>query len=672
MSVPLTDRFLLGQWQVHASENCIVRGDERVQLEPRVMDLLVFLCRHPDETLGRDEILESVWGSIHHSDSVIARAVSLLRQHLNDDARNPAYIRTIPSRGYRLIARVQPLADDRPASSAENTGADVALAQAARASEGSDASVRAADARRFVWPPYALATLVLLVIAGIWWQQRSPDRHPDPDTKPSSTLAQLKTIAITRLVDQGVPDEHRYLVHDTHEAIASALLRRGSHRVLMLPEPNRPDIRSDAQAYMTLAEKAGADAVLTGLAVENASRINVELRLVVPGSNELLWSINLEQRSASEQSFRDGLVTAVVTSLGTALDAPSVNALRDSPVDPAAYRLQSQARWFVQQRSVESVRKAHELFRQAVEQDPAYADAFSGLALSFIQQVQYTGMPADTAFAQAMAAAERALELYPDHSEAITAKALVLALRDWNFDAAMPLLLRALELDPGNFAARQHLAEMQAMTGQYDAALDNIDRALVIKPYSALLLAVKGLILTHAERYPEALAVLKQAELLVPGFGWHYNYWAYALERTGRPDEAARLRSAHHSFLASLDDNERRALQAGIGTEGPDVVWRAIANHAEPYRRSGLPVYRCYDMEQLAARGHDDEALARLDAVLADRGEAFLTLQVSPALDHLRDLPAYRALMQKHGVPGGGFRPASMADASRATATAGD
>ena len=121
MSDPASNRFQLGDWQVHASENCIIRGEERVSLEPRVMDLLVFLSRHPEQTLGKDEILQSVWGSLHHSDSVIARAISLLRQHLHDDARNPAYIRTIPSRGYRLIAPVTPLVDGRPTAPIERS-----------------------------------------------------------------------------------------------------------------------------------------------------------------------------------------------------------------------------------------------------------------------------------------------------------------------------------------------------------------------------------------------------------------------------------------------------------------------------------------------------------------------------------------------------------------------
>ncbi|MCB1572089.1 MAG: hypothetical protein KDI72_13890, partial [Xanthomonadales bacterium] len=200
-----------------------------------------------------------------------------------------------------------------------------------------------------------------------------------------------------------------------------------------------------------------------------------------------------------------------------------------------------------------------------------------------------------------------------------------------------------------------HLAEMLAVTRQYDAAVESIDRALAIKPYSALLLAVKALILTHAERYPEALDTLRQADLLAPDFSWHTVYGSYALERTGKPIEAAQLRARHHSFLAKLDAPEQQALQDAIASEGPSALWRAIGEHAAPYLKIGLPVYRFYDLEQLAARGQDDEALALLEDILEARGEAFLMLQVSPALDHLRALPAYTAMMRKYGVPGGGW-----------------
>ncbi|MCB1576226.1 MAG: winged helix-turn-helix domain-containing protein, partial [Xanthomonadales bacterium] len=438
MSDPASNRFQLGDWQVHASENCIIRGEERVSLEPRVMDLLVYLSRHPEQTLGKDEILQSVWGSLHHSDSVIARAISLLRQHLHDDARNPAYIRTIPSRGYRLIAPVTPLVDGRPTAPIERseTPRPVGAAPAhdpERSASATDAS--ASRPKRPYW--IAAAALVVFVAAAALWPRHDP--VSPKSVAPATALAGLDRIAIAPLRDTAVPDEHRYLIHDVHEAVASALLKRGRHRVLMLPEAQGGDADSGAGDYMALARKSGADAVLTGSAEEKQSRIDVKLRLVDPDSGEQLWALTLEQDPGSEQAFRDGIVASVVSSLGAALEAPAGNAARDYPVDPQAYRLQAQARWFVQRRSIDGVSKAHELFKQAVELDPAYADAFSGLALSFIHQIQYTGMPADSAYAQAMAAAERALELDPEHSEAIAAKAQVLALRDWNFDAAIGL-----------------------------------------------------------------------------------------------------------------------------------------------------------------------------------------------------------------------------------------
>lgn len=651
----MSNRFQLHEWQVLASENCIVRGEERVLLEPRVMDLLVFMSRNPGRTLGKDEILESVWGSLHHSDSVIARAISLLRQHLCDDVRNPVYIRTIPSRGYRLIAPVHPLPDE--ASLAPDGNAQEMPIEGAPAAGGVPRLADATPTVRYRHNRWGAAVaLVLLLIAGALVLQRY-GKEGRQESIPAAALANLSLVAIAPLADREVPEDLRYLTHDVHEAVADALLKRARYRVVMLPIQEEDDSVVGSAGYLALAKQRGADVVLLGTALWRPSGIDVELRLVVPHTREQLWRVALEQETGSEQSFRDGIVAAVTASLGGALEMPTGAAAFDAAVDPKAYRLQTQARWFLQRRSVEGVRKANELFKQATERDPAYADAFSGLASSFIHMIQYTGMPPEAAFAQAMAAAEQALELDPVHSEAITAKAQVLALRDWNFHAAIDLLRRALEFDPDDTAARQHLAEMQMVIGQYDAAVENIDRALAIKPYSALLLAVKALILTHAERYVEALDTLHQVDLLAPDFGWHYNYWAYALERTGKPIEAARLRASKHSFLAHLDEAAQQALQQAIGVEGPAALWRAIADHAAPFRGLGVPLYRCYDLEQLAARGREDKALALLKVVLEDRGEAFVMLQVSPALDRLRELPAYAELMRRHGESAGGFRP---------------
>jgi DNA-binding winged helix-turn-helix (wHTH) protein len=88
----------------------IGRGEDIVHLEPRMMELLLFLAQHPGEVVGKNEIIDSVWDQQIVANSALTRCLTLLRQALGDDARNPTYIETIPKRGYRLIAEVEGLA----------------------------------------------------------------------------------------------------------------------------------------------------------------------------------------------------------------------------------------------------------------------------------------------------------------------------------------------------------------------------------------------------------------------------------------------------------------------------------------------------------------------------------------------------------------------------------
>jgi DNA-binding winged helix-turn-helix (wHTH) protein len=104
------DRFRVGDWEVCPNLDRLVRADDEVHLEPRVMDVLVFLAQHPDEVLPRMVILDAVWPDQFVTEAVLTRAIAVLRKALGDDARDPRYIETIPKRGYRLVARV-----DRPA-----------------------------------------------------------------------------------------------------------------------------------------------------------------------------------------------------------------------------------------------------------------------------------------------------------------------------------------------------------------------------------------------------------------------------------------------------------------------------------------------------------------------------------------------------------------------------
>jgi DNA-binding winged helix-turn-helix (wHTH) protein/tetratricopeptide (TPR) repeat protein len=144
--------FLVGDWQVAPPLNLLVRGDEQVRLEPRVMDVLVHLAERADEVVSKEELIEHVWKGRYTTDDVLSVAVYSLRKALGDDARRPRYVETVSRRGYRLIAPVQPA-----------TGASTPM----RTEAPGQPEVR--RPRGSSWPAVAAAVALALAAAGALW-----------------------------------------------------------------------------------------------------------------------------------------------------------------------------------------------------------------------------------------------------------------------------------------------------------------------------------------------------------------------------------------------------------------------------------------------------------------------------------------------------------------------
>lgn len=99
-------RLIIGDWTVDARANRLIGPAGEVELEPRVMDLLVLLAGRPGEVMSKDEIAAALWGEVHVNDDALTRTVFKLRKALGDAARNSRYVATVPKRGYRLVAPV--------------------------------------------------------------------------------------------------------------------------------------------------------------------------------------------------------------------------------------------------------------------------------------------------------------------------------------------------------------------------------------------------------------------------------------------------------------------------------------------------------------------------------------------------------------------------------------
>src|SRR5689334_8944607 len=102
--------FQFGDWLVSPEANIVSNGDAKTQLEPRVMAVLRYLCRHPGAVIPAEEILQACWGSNELGDNPVHKAITQLRRAFGDSSTEPRYIETIRKRGYRAIAPIVTLA----------------------------------------------------------------------------------------------------------------------------------------------------------------------------------------------------------------------------------------------------------------------------------------------------------------------------------------------------------------------------------------------------------------------------------------------------------------------------------------------------------------------------------------------------------------------------------
>jgi DNA-binding winged helix-turn-helix (wHTH) protein/Tfp pilus assembly protein PilF len=108
--------YFLGEWRLCAHTNSLQRGNSRVELENRLVMLLLFFIDHQGEVLDKERIIKSIWQGKVVNDDSLAVAISHLRKALGDNSRAPAYIKTIPGVGYQLIAKAGPFSINKTAA----------------------------------------------------------------------------------------------------------------------------------------------------------------------------------------------------------------------------------------------------------------------------------------------------------------------------------------------------------------------------------------------------------------------------------------------------------------------------------------------------------------------------------------------------------------------------
>jgi len=318
-------------------------------------------------------------------------------------------------------------------------------------------------------------------------------------------------------------------------------------------------------------------------------------------------------------------------------------------VNPQAYESLLKGRYFWNKRTADGLKVALAYFNQAIEEDPKYAQAYSGLADTYalLGDWQYAVMTPKEALPKAKAAAIKALELDTALGEAHNSLAFCLDGFDWDFDSAGEEFRRAIELNPGYATAHHWYAWHLSLLGRYDEAIAEMRKAENLDPLSLIINADLAELLVLAHSYDESIRQSRKTIEMDPNFALAHNQLAQAYLQKHMNDEA----------VAEL----QKAVQLSGGS--PTVM----ANLARAYAASGKRIEAIKLLSDLKKRsnsiyshgseiaviytslGDSDQAMSWLEKSYEERFNPGVLLR--PGFDPLRSDPRFQDLVRRIGLP---------------------
>src|SRR5437016_4708246 len=399
-------------------------------------------------------------------------------------------------------------------------------------------------------------------------------------------------------------------------------------------------------------QQAGSElsvqAVLNGRVMQRGDQLTLSLELVDARTGNQIWGEQYNRKTSDLAALQSEIARDVSNKLRTKLSGVEEQRVTKSyTADSEAYQLYLKGRFYWNKRTIDDFNRAIPYFQQAIDKDPNYALAYSGLADSYALLSVFEGPPKDW-MPRAKAAAMKALALDDNLAEAHTSLAQIIAYYDWDFNAAEREFGRAIELNPNYATAHQWHAENLSSLERHDEALAEIRRALELDPLSLIINRVYGDMLLNARRYDEAIEQYRRTIEMDPNFPTTHNGLGRAYEAKGMYDQAV---AEYLAFSRpNISPAERLARQEAYTRSG----WKAflqigVSNLLE---RSKKGYVRSYSIASSYARlGQKDEAFVWLEKAYQDRDWQMTELDVRPEMDSLRSDPRFAELVRKIGLP---------------------
>ena len=436
--------------------------------------------------------------------------------------------------------------------------------------------------------------------------------------------------------------EQEYFVEGFTDELIWQLGRIGTLRVISLSSVMH--YKDMKKPLPEIAHELNVDALVEGTVQQVGDSVSIRVRLIdVLPEERNLWEQTYDRAMTDVYLLYSEVSRAIAREIKIKLTPQEETHYASiGPVDPEAYEAYLKGLFHLRLGTAEGQKKALAYLHQAVEKDPTFAMAYSGLAFAY-DSIGHSAMATPDSFPRALAAARSALRLDETLVEGHAAMAMIKTYHEWDWVGAEKAFQRALELNPSEAMTHYHYAWYLALFGRLDEAIVEHKRARELDPLNPLHTAHLGTLYWMGERYEEAIDEARKSLELNPDFPVGWKVLGYAYAKKGMYEEAI----AAHQKLAEIAPRQKYALGctyalAGRRDEALKILAELEEEEATPFGAWGLA-------SLYTALGKHDEAFRWL--AYEHPSFAHPWVRVVPWSEPLRDDPRFKDLMQRMNLP---------------------
>ena len=477
--------FFIDGWRVSPDEGVLVRADEVVHLEPKVMEVLVYFASRPGEVITREELERDVWrGALIGYDAVTATVIKL-RKALLDNARQPRIIATIPKKGYQLIVPVNP---------SEDNDIEVSI----------PVSTTTQTTKIFRKPAlYKLAVVgaILVVVLVFTWQELLQQS----DTP-------LPSIVVLPIENLDTTDNHAVFVDGITEDIITDLSRMSN--LMVFASNTTFKYRGRQMTPQALRDELNVDFILKGTARHEGNNIRINVQLINSRTGFNIWAQRYDREVKEVFAVQDDITTSLINALAIKLSSREKRQLaRRATSNLEAYEHFLEGQRLSRAQTKQTNARAREEYKQAIKIDPAYGRAYGALAYTLALDYRHgwTDTPVEN-LERALGLAEQGVAL--DNSIPQTYWSLgYVYLRRNEYENARRAAAESIRVAPNYADGYGLLALIHNGLGQPEVALKYANRGMQLNPYYTwdYLLNV-GFSNYLLGNYTQAIEILEKAQ----------------------------------------------------------------------------------------------------------------------------------------------------------------